>query len=106
MAGRKIRSAEEARACLSAAANSGMERAAWARQHGIDGRSLNAWRMNLERQAGDPVVEPLRLVELVAAPVAQRPPSLRVSCGPFEVHVDEDFDERQLSRVLRVLAAC
>lgn len=33
VAGRKIHSAEEARACLSAAANSGLEPAAWARQN-------------------------------------------------------------------------
>lgn len=50
MAGRKIEDEAEARSCLKAAVASGEGRAVWARRHGIDGRSLNAWRVNLEAQ--------------------------------------------------------
>ncbi|MFT7520038.1 MAG: hypothetical protein ACI9MC_002182, partial [Kiritimatiellia bacterium] len=42
MAGRKIRDEQEARRCLTAAAQSSQKRADWAREHGIDARSLNA----------------------------------------------------------------
>jgi hypothetical protein len=52
MSQRKIRTADDARACLAAAQASGLPRAAWARAHGIDARSLNAWRLNLARGAG------------------------------------------------------
>jgi hypothetical protein len=48
-AGRKIEDEREARACLKAAKGENLGR--WARAHGIDGRSLNAWRINLEARA-------------------------------------------------------
>jgi transposase-like protein len=88
MAGRKTFNEQDARRCLAAARSSRAEAAAWARAHGIDGRSLNAWRVNLESR-GEPrsaaecrgvprrrgVVAP-KLVELVpaAAQVAARAP--------------------------------
>ena len=104
MAGRRIRDATEARACLSAARTSGMERSEWAREHGIDGRSLNAWRLNLERahlpgRSGAGV----RLVELVAA---SSPSQYVIRFGGFAVEVDEDFDDATLHRLLRVVSAC
>jgi transposase-like protein len=111
MAGRKVRSADEARACLARAADSGMERAEWARVHGIDARSLNAWRLNLERgrrTAGVPAAPPLRLVELVPADARQQvsPAVYRVRHGPFVVEFGEDFDEQILRRLLVTVAAC
>ena len=105
MAGRKIRSAEEARACLDAAEVSGLSRAAWARQNGVDGRSLNAWRLNLERRNRRLEPAPLRLLELVPTPSVGRAP-IRILCDPFEVVVPTEFEDDELARVLRVLAAC
>lgn len=100
---RKIRGAADARACLTAAAESGQERAAWARTHGVDARSLNAWRLNLVRAGGRPP-QPIRLVELVADGV--RGPTLyRVRCGAFEVDVDGVIEEDRLAQLLRVMAA-
>ena len=46
---RKIRDVADAHACLNAAAASGLPRAVWARANGIDARSLNAWRITLDR---------------------------------------------------------
>ncbi|MFO0026076.1 MAG: hypothetical protein ACK6DV_27365, partial [Deltaproteobacteria bacterium] len=44
----------------------------WAREHGIDGRSLNAWRINLCRSVTSLREKPRpRLVELVPAPIAR-----------------------------------
>jgi hypothetical protein len=48
-AGRKTDDEREARACLKAAKEENLGR--WARAHGIDGRSPNAWRINLEARA-------------------------------------------------------
>jgi hypothetical protein len=105
---RKVRDAEEAAALLDAAEASGMTRADWARCHGIDARSLNAWRLNLgRREPGfEPVPpHPLRLVELVAAPAPNAAPLL-VRCGPFSLEIGPDVDEEGLRRVLRGMASC
>lgn len=101
MAGRKIRDVREARECLLEVARSGVNRVQWAREHGIDARSLNAWRVNLERSGPTDV---LRLVELV--PQRASSGAVSVRCGVFTVHVEEAFDERVLARVLAVVASC
>lgn len=107
MAGRKITDEREAEACLSAAAASGLDRAAWANRQGIDARSLNAWRLNLERrERGSGAVPPLRVLELVPAPDEPPRSTYQVRCGSFVVEVDDHFDERVLSRLLAVVAAC
>jgi len=108
MAGRRIRDAADARACLTAVkAARGVSRGEWAREQGIDGRSLNAWRINLGRR-GTPAANQrrVRLVELVPTRAAQ--PSVRyaVRCGKFVVEIDERFDESALRRLLQVVAAC
>ena len=66
MPGRKIADETDAHACLEAAMRSGLARAEWARAHGVDARSLNAWRLNLERRSAE-AAKPseLRLFELV-----------------------------------------
>lgn len=106
MAGRKIRDAADARACLAAMEGSGLARADWARAHGIDGRSLNAWRLNLERSDSESGWRPVRLVELVATDAS--PPSERyvIRSGAFTVEVGELFEDATLLRLLRVVASC
>lgn len=66
MAGRKIFNEQDARRGLAAGRASRGGLAGWARAHGIDGRSLNAWRVNLQRR-GVPRVRTAapKLVELV-----------------------------------------
>jgi transposase-like protein len=102
---RKVRDAEEAAALLDAAEASGMARADWARRHGIDARSLNAWRLNLGRR--QPQFEPaaLRLVEVVRTHAANAAPLL-VRCGPFSMEIGEGTDEELLRRVLGAMASC
>ena len=102
MEARKVRSADEARWCLAEAVGSGRPRALWAREHGVCARSLNAWRINLERPEHRPG---LRLVELVAAAPATKP-VYRIRCGGFEVETSGEFDEVALGRLLRVVASC
>jgi transposase-like protein len=87
----------------------GVALAAWAREHGIDGRSLNAWRVNFSR-SGEPAPKQqrARLVELVPAPASAAGASARYSiqCGELTVEVDERFDDATLSRLVRVVATC
>ena len=45
---RQVEDEAEARRCLLAAKRKGLSAGEWAREHDIDGRSLNAWRVNLE----------------------------------------------------------
>ena len=48
---RKIDDETEAGRCLRAAKLAGRSAGEWARAHGIDGRSLNAWKVNLARRS-------------------------------------------------------
>lgn len=106
MAGRRIRDERDARECLRAAAGSPLERAEWARDHGIDPRSLNAWRINLGR-SGEPHHGMLELVAATAdARVDKAAQVYTVRCGGFAVEVGPDFDEHVLARLLGVVAAC
>lgn len=102
MAKRKIRDHADAHECLAAQASSGLNLAAWARREGIDGRSLNLWRVNLTRH--ETKAPPTRLVELVPTP----PPPVRytIRCRHLAVEFGDDFDQDTLFRLLQVVAAC
>jgi hypothetical protein len=121
---RKITDEREARRCLAAARRAGERAGAWARAHGIDGRSLNAWRVNLARRGASStttrtarrppaavIVQPRRraaLVELVPAPrpSASAPARYVVHVGEVRVEVGDDFAAATLRRILEVLRAC
>jgi hypothetical protein len=104
MAGRKIRDEADARACLAGVGASRLGLAGWARREGVDGRSLNLWRMNLARRAAR---SGPRLVELVPRPEpTPRAARYVVRRGELAVEVGEDFDEDVLFRLLQVVAAC
>ena len=109
MPGRKIADETDAHACLEAAMRSGLPRAEWARAHGVDARSLNAWRLNLERRSAG-VAEPpeLRLVELVSEAAPRQPvgSGVHLVLGDLVVEVDRGFDAGTLARVLDVAAPC
>ena len=102
LAGRRLRGEADAQACLWAAEASGLTRAAWAHANGVDARSLNIWRVILERKrsAGS-----LRLVELVTGRPSA-PTIYTVYAGDFRVEVDAGFDPEVLRRLLAVVAAC
>jgi len=117
MAGRKIRDESEATAFLQDIERSGISVAEWAQSHGVDGRSINAWKNILTRR-GKPrrprvqPVEHLRLVELIPAESAPKqqevsdPENMWVCCGPYAVEVPPCVDEDTLAKVLRVIATC
>ena len=94
MAKRKIRDEADAHACLTAQAASWLTLSAWARREGIDGRSLNLWRVNLVRWSTPPSRP--RLVELVPAESSAR---YVVRCGRLSVEVDDGFNEATLARL-------
>jgi transposase-like protein len=107
MAGRRIFNEQDARRCLAAAKASQASLAEWSRAHGVDGRSLNLWRVNLERRGGPRPSGALKVVELVPVP---SPSGTR---GPFRLHirgveleVSAEFDEEALRRLVGVLKSC
>jgi hypothetical protein len=121
MAGRKIRDREDAQACLKAArAARGQSKAQWARQQGIDGRSLEAWRRNLARRGkGGSGRQEGRMVELVAGPVRKTATGRArkaaeavgrgryvIRCGALAVEVDGQFHDETLRRLLQVVVGC
>jgi hypothetical protein len=85
------------------------ELGAWAREHGVDGRSLNLWRVNLARRGVLRVrATAPKLVELVVAPAAvvDRRASFVLRVGDVELEVGDNFDETSLRRLVAVLKSC
>lgn len=106
---RKILDAQDAQSCLLAAEAAGLSPRDWARQHDLDARSLNLWRIHLARRASPsaPSVPPTkpRLVELVpAAPRSQARYVLHVAGATVEL--TDDFRDDSLARLVRVLRSC
>ena len=117
MTRRKIRDHNEAAELLEALETSGQSAADFCRARGLDGRSLNCWRINLQRDGAPPqrdgappqrddgpALGGLRLVELAAA--RPEPAVYRIVVGGIEVEVDDHFREDTLARLLAVVAAC
>ena len=100
---RKVRDQHDAAELLGALERSGQSLAEFCRARGLDGRSLNCWRINLQRDAA-PGPNSLRLVEL-AAPRSQ-PAVYRIVVDGIEVEVNDHFREDTLARLLAVVAAC
>jgi len=101
---RKIGDEREARACLRAAKAARLSVGEWARENGVDGRSLNAWRINLSRSRAPEEAARPRLVELVPAPQ----PGARyvVLLDGARIELADDFREETLVRLVRALRAC
>ena len=105
---RKIEDEKDARACLRAAKAARLSVGEWARDNGVDGRSLNAWRINLTRaRAGGQASEGnLRLVEIVPAPPPRANTRYVVHIDGARIELADDFREETLVRLVRALRAC
>lgn len=104
---RKVRDERDARELLGDWSESHQELPEFCAQRGIDGRSLNCWRLNLGVQRPGREEPELRLVEVLghqAAPV--RRTVYRLSVDDVVIELDDDFHEDTLVRLLRVAAAC
>ena len=110
MTRRKVRDHNDAAELLDALEASGQSLSDFCRERGLDGRSLNCWRTNLQRDVA-PAASGLRLVELAAAPSPpaaphSQPAVYRVVLDGCEVEVDDHFREDTLARLLAVVGAC
>ena len=106
MAARKIRDEADAHDCLLAVAASGLERLAWARKEGVDGRSLGWWHARIGHRMELSPSRP-RMVELVtSSQPAQRVGRYVIRRGDVEVEFGDNFKDDTLRRVLSLLTAC
>lgn len=103
MAGRKIRDEADARRCMAAAAGAGSSDLDWAHAHGVDARSLRAWRLNLGRRRAE---RGLRLVELVPSSSSPPPARYALAMGDVRVEFDDGCTVETLLKIVRVLRAC
>jgi hypothetical protein len=111
---RKIRDEADARTCIAAAKASKLTARQWARSEGIDGRSLRAWTINLERGSSSTklarspthLTQPLRLVELIPSSPAQAASRYVIRVGAHAVEIGDQFAEGTLRRLVAVLASC
>lgn len=105
---RKIGDEKEARACLRAVAKSGQPRRAWAREHGIDGRSLRGWETKLSSRPSPARSKPPspEMIELVPASATVAPPRYVVRVGDGMIEVGDDFNDTTLRRLIAVIRAC
>ena len=117
--GRKIKDETDARRCLMAAERGVLSLGQWARERGIDGRSLRAWQVNLARR-GTTRARPQRrvsaaapargLVELVPVTTPGRAGTsgaryvLEVAGARLEF--GDDCSATTLRRVLEALRSC
>ena len=110
---RKVADEADARRCLAAVARSGGDLSAWTRAHGVDGRSLHVWKMNLERrprrqlpaQRGSSALTVVELVPERGQPVATAA-RYSLEVAGVRVELGEDFQEDVLRRLVRVLRSC
>jgi len=116
-AGRRIADEAEARRCIRAAERAGQRAGEWARAHGVDGRSLRAWRLNLERRQTlavakrrAPKVRPpvaSALVELIPRqPASGTHARYLLEVGGARLAFGDDVSADTLRRVLQALRSC
>lgn len=108
---RKIRDEADARTCLAAVQTAGGDRVAWSHAHGVDARSLNAWRVALRRRASSQKKAATRqatrakLVELVPR-IGRNGARYVVELGTARIEMDDGFSAETLQRLVRALRAC
>jgi transposase-like protein len=103
---RKVRDEADAQDLLAQLADNGDELRAFCAEHGVDGRSLRAWRRRLHPQP-DPSEPPqtFQLMELVPDVLRQpERPTYRIHCQDLYIEFDDHFDDHSLRRILDVLA--
>lgn len=104
---RKVRDEVDARACLAAARAAGADRTAWAHANGVDARSLNAWRVVLERRAAKRRASAApKLIELVPSSAPRVAARYVLDVGVARVEFDDTCSAETLQRVVRALRAC
>ena len=107
MAGRKIINEQDANRCLQGVKNERNSLAGWAQAHGVDGRSLHAWKMALERRGTTRTSAMVpRLVEIFPSAAVKETARYKLRIQEVELEVGVDFEEASLRRLVGLLKSC
>ena len=107
MAGRKIINEQDANRCLQGVKSERSSLGKWAQAHGVDGRSLHAWKMALERRGKTRTSAMMpRLVEIIPATSVTKAARYRLRIHEVELEVEVDFEEASLRRLVGLLKSC
>ena len=107
MAGRKIINEQDAIRCLQGVKSERSSLGKWAKAHGVDGRSLHAWKMALERRGTTRTSAMVpRLVEIIPAAAVRETARYRLRIHEVELEIGADFDEASLRRLVGLLKSC
>ena len=97
MAGRKINIEQDAHRCLQGVKSERSTLGKWAKAHGVDGRSLHAWKMALERRGTTRTSAMVpRLVEIIPATSVSK--AARYVLRIHEVELEVGRELRRVSR--------
>lgn len=105
MGRRKIKDELDARACLAAVQAAGEDLVSWARTNGVDTRSLNAWRFNLERRRPGRRAQG-GLVELVPTAPLHAEARYVLVLGEARLEFGDACSADTLRRVAQALRGC
>ena len=103
---RKVADRAEAQALLDDWERSGLGLAEFSRQRGLDGRSLHCWKLNLGRDPRPSTPAPSPALRLVELTLPRTRATYRIRIEDVELEVDDDFDDRTLDRLLRLVRGC
>lgn len=107
MAGRLIENEADAKRCLDQVERCGGDIGSWARAHGVDGRSLNAWKNNMARRSEpEPERGEATLVELVPAVRSSASARYVLDLGDARLEFDDTCSVETIRRVLEALRTC
>ncbi len=107
---RKVRDEREARGLLGELRDSGLGMSEFCARAGVDGRSLNCWRVNLGRRDAEgvgvrPPAAAVRFLQVLGVHPPGRQAVYRLRVGRVVIEVDDDFEETTLGRLLTVASA-
>jgi hypothetical protein len=115
---KKVKDEQEARRFLLAVEAEGGDIRSWARAHGVDGRSLQAWRVNLarwgtkaprlhRRRPRTARAAPMSgVVELLPTATASGTGRYVLEIGGARIELGDNFCESTLRRLVGVLRSC
>ena len=107
MAGRKIINEQDANRCLQGVKSERSSLGKWAQAHGVDGRSLPAWQMALERRVTTRTSAMVpRLVEIIPVTSVTKAARYVLRIHEVELEVGVVIEEASLRRLVGVLKSC
>ncbi len=91
---------------MAAVRAAGCDAVSWSRSNGVDARSLNCWRVNLDRRSKSASVGAIALVELVPTAPARVSGRYVLDLGVARLEFDDSCTVDTLRRVVTAVVGC